>query len=127
MVAALRKLAFVAALVIAVLALPASGASRSETRCFGAAARDPAHPCRDATSTVVPDPAVARTLPNAPCTAVERDAPMVVCAFGVPAAEARATVALVGDSHAGGWRAALEQVARANGWRGLSITHTSCP
>ena len=49
-------------------------------------------------------------------------------AFGAPAdARANATVALVGDSHAGHWRGALTHVADAKGWRGLSITHTSCP
>jgi hypothetical protein len=33
----------------------------------------------------------------------------------------------LGDSHAGHWRAALDYVAKAKGWRGLSITHSSCP
>jgi hypothetical protein len=37
------------------------------------------------------------------------------------------TIGLVGDSHAGHWRGALTVVARANRWRGLSITHSSCP
>ena len=37
------------------------------------------------------------------------------------------TIALVGDSHAGHWRAALDVVARAKGWHGVSITRTSCP
>jgi hypothetical protein len=50
-----------------------------------------------------------------------------VCEFGVPAERASATFALVGDSHAGGWRAAAQTLALAKGWQGLSITHTSCP
>ena len=48
-----------------------------------------------------------------------------VCGFGARAGAM--TVALVGDSHAGHWRAALDHVAQAKGWRGLSITHSSCP
>jgi hypothetical protein len=50
-----------------------------------------------------------------------------VCEFGVAAADAQATFALIGDSHAMTWRAALETVAQANRWRGLSITRASCP
>jgi hypothetical protein len=36
-------------------------------------------------------------------------------------------VALIGDSHAQHWRGALEVVAQARRWRGLSITRPSCP
>jgi hypothetical protein len=73
----------------------------------------------------VPSPAIARTLPNSPCTTIEAGPP--VCAFGVDAGHATETIAIVGDSHAGGLRAAVATVARAHGWRGLSITHSSCP
>jgi hypothetical protein len=50
-----------------------------------------------------------------------------VCWFGTPRDSATRTIALVGDSHAAHWRAALAGVARTRGWYGLSITHTSCP
>ena len=33
----------------------------------------------------------------------------------------------IGDSHASHWRAALEGVAKARGWHGVSITHSGCP
>jgi hypothetical protein len=36
-------------------------------------------------------------------------------------------VALVGDSHAGHWRAALDVVAKQQRWRGISLAHTHCP
>src|SRR4051812_35400343 len=84
-----------------------------EVDCFGAAAMDPALPsCRAAArlSSVTPKPAQARRLPNSPCKQVRRAAPPV-CAFGAPAAGASQTIALVGDSHAGHWRAALSAVA----------------
>jgi hypothetical protein len=108
------------------LASPSTGAP---PRCFGAAARDPAHPCRNPSLrlTVVPAPADAPRLPNSPCTPLRSPGGPNVCEFGAPASAASATVALVGDSHAGHWRGALEVVARAKGWHGQSITHTSCP
>jgi SGNH domain (fused to AT3 domains) len=97
--------------------------------CFGAAARDAERPCRnpELTYSVVPRPSVARKLPGAPCSSIERDSGVSVCEFGVPAREATRTIALVGDSHAGHWRGAVDAVARAKGWHGLSVTHTSCP
>jgi SGNH domain (fused to AT3 domains) len=108
-------------------ATTARTAQVSHPPCFGAAARDPAHPCENPKLrlAVVPTPREAQILPNAPCTPIE---PVLnVCGFGVPAAESTATVGLLGNSHAGHWRAALEVVARALGWQGLSITRSSCP
>jgi hypothetical protein len=40
--------------------------------------------------------------------------------------KALATVALVGDSHAGHWRAALDRIARHRRWQGVSLTMTGC-
>jgi peptidoglycan/LPS O-acetylase OafA/YrhL len=100
----------------------------SKPPCFGAAARDPEHPCHnpDLRLSVVPTPVAARDRPNAPCT-ITATKPFTICEFGVPRRNARATIALVGDSHASHWRAALAVVARANGWHGLSITRSGCP
>jgi hypothetical protein len=98
-------------------------------RCFGAAARDRAHPCMNAAlrTSVVPTPRDALLVPDAPCTSLETDTPIDVCDFGVPAGEAQATVALLGDSHASSWRAALAAAATAKGWHGVSMTKSSCP
>jgi peptidoglycan/LPS O-acetylase OafA/YrhL len=97
-------------------------------QCFGAAARDPSHPCHNARlrSIVVPTPVEAEKMPNAPCRITERDERLRVCAFGLEPAQARETVAVVGDSHASHWRPALDAVATARRWRGLSITRTGC-
>ena len=38
-----------------------------------------------------------------------------------------ATIALIGDSHASHWRAAVDVVAEAKRWRALSIARTDCP
>jgi peptidoglycan/LPS O-acetylase OafA/YrhL len=97
--------------------------------CFGAAARDPAHPCFNASlrQKVVPAPVAARIEGNGPCPHFRRSGEVSVCEFGVAAAQATRNVALVGDSHASHWRAPLDAVARERGWHGLSITRTSCP
>ena len=50
-----------------------------------------------------------------------------MCGFGVAPAKATTTIALVGDSHAAHWRAALNVVAKAKNWTGVSISHTGCP
>jgi hypothetical protein len=94
--------------------------------CHGAAARDPVHPCHVSPLSVSPAPENALIEPGEPCAIVRSHAPEV-CAFGVPAGRARARFALVGDSHAAHWRAALAVVARAERWRGYSIDHSRCP
>jgi peptidoglycan/LPS O-acetylase OafA/YrhL len=96
-------------------------------RCFGAASRDPRNPCLNPRLRlmVVPTPIEAAKRRNAPCTLRLGRPP--VCAFGVPARKAERTVALIGDSHASHWRAALAAVAAQKRWRGLSMTHSGCP
>jgi peptidoglycan/LPS O-acetylase OafA/YrhL len=96
--------------------------------CFGAAARDSLHPCtnRSLRLQVIPTPVAARDRPNAPCTMIA-SRPMNVCAFGVSPKQATTTIALIGDSHASHWRAALEPIAQRHHWRGLSITRSGCP
>jgi hypothetical protein len=111
----------------AVRALPLIAA---QSACFGGASRDPQRPpCRDSRleNFVYPRPALAQQLPNGDCDPAEREVHMSVCSFGAEPEDATETVVLVGDSHAGHWRAGLDVVARARGWRGLSITHSSCP
>ena len=53
--------------------------------------------------------------------------PEPVCTFGVARNRAKATIALIGDSHALHWRAAVEVVAKAKRWRGYSVTTAACP
>jgi hypothetical protein len=125
-----RALALAVALAatIATPAATAQTAQPSAAPCFGAAALDLQHPCAStARTSVYPSPAAAVTLPNSPCRAVSKQTAPPVCSFGVPAADGVPTIAIVGDSHAGHWRAAVDYVAHARQWHGLSITHTSCP
>src|SRR4051794_20034866 len=99
-------------------------------RCFGAAARVPGHPCRNPALrlSVVPSPQDAVLVPDLPCRSLERSGTLDVCGFGAsPAGAATETVALLGDSHASQWRAALDVAATSAGWRGISLTRSSCP
>ena len=114
---------------------PAHGALKgtarllAEPRCFGAAARDREHPCvnPDLRGVVTPTPDEALLTPNAPCTLFRPRQLLFPCYFGVAASRAHATVALLGDSHAEHWRAAVEVVAQARRWRGISLSHSGCP
>jgi peptidoglycan/LPS O-acetylase OafA/YrhL len=98
-------------------------------KCFGAAARDPHRTCTvgKLSKTVVPTPVQAPKMDNAPCEVVEVKGRVRVCAFGAAEAPGVRHVALIGDSHASHWRSAMAALVKEKGWRGLSITHTSCP
>jgi SGNH domain (fused to AT3 domains) len=93
--------------------------------CFVAAARDPEHPCRNPRLAYVvkPAPRDAERQSAYPCEPVRIAAP-AVCAFGVSGR--KATVAVMGDSHALHWRPALARVARHEGWRAWAITRSTC-
>jgi hypothetical protein len=95
-------------------------------RCFGAAAHAGRRCVNPALRlTVVPTPAEAKLRGNAACGLDQVDGELHLCGFGVP--RGTPTVALVGDSHASHWRAALDYVARRRGWSGISLAHAACP
>ncbi len=107
-----------------------AAAPAGHPRCFGAASRDPGRPCRNRALdlSVVPTPKEAEAHPSGtPCRDTGTLVGKRVCEFGARADRATATVALVGDSHAGMWRAALDTVVRTHGWRGIHLGHASCP
>ncbi|HEX8121754.1 MAG TPA: SGNH hydrolase domain-containing protein [Solirubrobacteraceae bacterium] len=97
--------------------------------CFGAAARDRTRPCRNASlrSVVFPRPAEAFLWDNSPCRRLRRHGVFQPCEFGVTDGSRTSSFALVGDSHAMHWRAALQVVAEARRWRGVSIARPGCP
>ena len=119
------------ALVVVIVALSllahAPGSGAGTRRCFGAAARDPEHPClnRRLRLTVTPSPSAAPLIPSAPCVPLED--PARPCVFGVSDDLARAHVALIGDSHAVHWRAALQVVAVQRQWQAVSLDRSQCP
>jgi hypothetical protein len=106
---------------IAGAATPAAAAPK----CFGAAARDAAHPCSNPTRSVYPKLAdVDRA--SGPACRLTSEKPQPVCTFGASAAKARGHVALIGDSHALQWRPAVDAVAKAERWRAYSVTAPGC-
>ncbi|MEA2222858.1 MAG: hypothetical protein QOH83_1234 [Solirubrobacteraceae bacterium] len=114
------------AAVVAVAPIAGGGASAAAApRCFGAAARDAQHPCFNPTRSVTPGLAHVDDLAESPCR-LTKQKPAPVCTFGVPAATATGHFALIGDSHALHWRAALDVVAQAERWQGDSITTPAC-
>ena len=121
-------LALVALLALAALSPVAARDWRSQ-RCFGAASRDPQHRCQNPALRLVvtPMPRQASNRPNAPCRLRNPNALIRVCEFGVPKTRAKESVALLGDSHAAHWRAALAVVAAAKRWHGLSLVRAGCP
>jgi hypothetical protein len=74
----------------------------------------------------IPTPYNAPLEPAAPCQPIDHVKPSA-CAFGPPARKAVSSVALIGDSHAAAWRAALVVVAGTWRWHGISITRNQCP
>ena len=107
----------------------AVGTPAQRLPCIGAAVVAPEAPCQAtlAASQVVPTPSAARLDSPHECLAVKGTDEFEACEFGVPREQSRATVALVGDSHAYHWLPALERVALDNGWHGVVMTRESCP
>lgn len=112
-----------AALVAIAWARPAPAAP---PKCFGAAARDPRHPCSNPTRSVYPAEYSVASHPYTTSCKLLHEQPAPVCTFGASAGRATKHIALIGDSHALQWRAALETAARGARWRGYSITTAAC-
>jgi hypothetical protein len=114
-----------------VLALSVAGpvAATSQPRCFGAAARDPLHPCANPSLRlrVTPTPSQALITPNLACEQPAVANEIEQCSYGVPVSQAVATVAVLGDSHGAHWRAAIDYVAKAEKWRVDEFAIPHCP
>ena len=132
-VARLTALGVLASMMLAGLAGAQTEAGQEESeplpRCFGAASLDPVQPCRNPrlARMVFPKPLDALLEPNSPCRIGEREGELTPCSFGADPASASETIALIGDSHAAHWRAALDAVMEANNWTGVSFTKAGCP
>jgi len=111
--------------LVAALLVASPAHARVAPRCFGAAARDPEHPCTNPRLrlTVVPTPDQAPLIPNIDCVREKVTEAMATCAIGAPDGE---PVALIGDSHAQHWRPAVGVVAKARHWRVFDITVPHC-
>src|SRR5262245_8772987 len=80
----------------------AGAAERPVPRCFGAASRDPVKPCTNPALRlrVTPTPKAALRAPNSRCIRLHIERLVRTCWFGTRKADAKVTIALVGDSHA---------------------------
>src|SRR3954451_7400402 len=108
----------------ALYACAAPAAQAKTPRCFGAAARDPLHPCenRSLRLTVTPNPRDAPLIPGSPCTKLNAQGLAVPRACGARAAGPQAQSALIGDSHAAHWRPPVTLIAERLHWRGVAMT-----
>jgi hypothetical protein len=105
------------------------GAAVTERACFGAASRNPASHCVNPSlrRTVFPTPSDALLEPNAACIPIGRASLLYPCRFGARGTATSGVTALIGDSHASHWRAAVDVVATGRGWPAVSITRSGCP
>ncbi len=96
-------------------------------KCWGAASRDPEHPCTNPALryVVFPTPSEQPLVPSGFCRG-GNGSPITLCSFGVEPARARGTVAVIGDSHAAALEPAMEYVALAEHWLGLAYIHNGC-
>ncbi|MBW9214120.1 acyltransferase [Mumia sp. zg.B53] len=102
--------------------------------CFGASALAPGADCpRTTDGEVVPAPAQAlkdkseayeEVSGGKDCWASAPRFPVTVCEFGDP--DAKTSVVLTGNSHAGQWLPALQEVARTRGWRITTYLASQC-
>jgi hypothetical protein len=115
--------------VVAAVLVACATAHAATPRCFGAAARDASKPCTNAKLelSVTPAPEDAVLEASAACAPVSSKVAPSRCLFGTAARRARQTVALIGDSHAVHWRAALQHVFRVRRWRGVTLYRSQCP
>ena len=112
---------------------PSGPPRRCSPRARAASARPPAtrgSPCENPRLRLAGRADAAAGPRPAQCAVHARRA-RAACSTCAPSAraeaQATATIALVGDSHASHWRAAVDPLAERRGWRGLSITHSGCP
>ncbi|WP_445153919.1 acyltransferase family protein [Arthrobacter sp. Hor0625] len=140
-----RAYAFTAASMAAIVALcfgltaaayasPGDGEAAAKLGpCYGPGALAPANNCGPVPGKEAPRPGPALVAKQNTdplyegCQAGITASDVVSCDLGVSADQAKATVAIVGDSHATAWFPALDQLAAAKKWHVKTYTKSSCP
>lgn len=103
--------------------------------CFGALAAIPGADCPDSHTLAFPDVLLLSNTAQGPAVppleevcSEPADTPLVrECVFGPAQADATVTVAVVGDSHALHYVAAMRKLAFEHGWRVKMVTKPGCP
>ena len=103
----------------------------AQTPCFGAASRAPGQACenRRLRTSVTPPPSDAVWSPGSPCHPIAdplRSDVLRPCEFGDRDTDQPPALALIGDSHADHWRAAVDVAAQSRGWRAINMTRAGC-
>lgn len=113
---------------------PSNGGKAAELgACYGPGALDPQNNCGPVVGTEAPavGPALVAKQNSEPlykgCQADFAGSELVSCGLGVDPDKAKATVAIVGDSHATAWFSALEALAKERDWHIKTYTKGSCP
>lgn len=123
------KILLATGVVVALAAIASIAASAAgPPPCYGAASRDPKHPCTNAALAlaVTPLPDEVDQEPGVDCRTVPHQDFPYVCALGVPESKAKRHFAVIGDSHVYHWRGPLEIVAKLKSWRGFSLMQGGC-
>lgn len=124
----IRAVVAVATIAVAagVIAAPSGGQATPSPPCVGAAAHDPLKPCPNPTLAVEPSVKKVQKLGVSFCFPSRKDYGFELCTFGTPSKRSKSHIALLGDSHALAWRAAVEGMAKAQRWHGYSLTAPGC-
>jgi len=96
-------------------------------RCFGAESVTPECAGAAARDGVVPAPVGALADRPKVCMQEIASAKLRVCDYGPDPADARLSIAVVGDSHAAHWMAAFQVIAKREKWHVSTMLKGSCP
>jgi peptidoglycan/LPS O-acetylase OafA/YrhL len=120
---------------LATAAYASSGAANTGTlgACYGPGALQPANNCGPVTGVEPPNPGPAlvakqNTEPAyKECQTGITGTQIASCNLGVDKDNAKASVAVVGDSHATAWFAAMDEIGKLQRWHVKTYAKSSCP
>ncbi|WP_167550814.1 acyltransferase family protein [Cryobacterium arcticum] len=135
------RVALIGSIAVAAVALPGlaattqrsseaeialADAQASDFLCLGWNAAQPGCAPAANTSSVIPDPIIAqRDVATVDCAQRGARTKLLTCEFGSKGDNA-VSVVLAGDSHAGQWLPALENIALARNWKITTLLKTGC-
>lgn len=129
--------ALVAALSFGLATAPYAYSGDADTRklgsCYGPGALQQANNCGPVTGVEPPNPVPALVAKqnsepaHKGCQTGITESEIFSCDLGVEKANAKTTVAIVGDSHATAWFAAMDELGKLQHWHVKTYTKSSCP
>ncbi|MFJ6026148.1 acyltransferase family protein [Pseudarthrobacter sp. NPDC092424] len=129
--------ALVAALCFGLATAAYASSGNTDTRklgvCYGPGALQPANDCGPVSGMEAPSPGPATVAKQNTepaykgCQTGITESEVLSCNLGVDKDTAETTVAIVGDSHATAWFAAMDELAKLQRWHVKTYTKGSCP